>query len=126
MSQDWFAITKQQRGRLFYLLEILLGRIYEANPAPPIQLLLEKIGVSEAEFDGLEPNKRTEVAMRAVKQIPTKTDAMITALELVFGQRYGWTKDQVMKLTVFDALLALEHALEYDDKSKPSIWEATK
>ena len=59
MDQDWFAISKGQRDRVVYLLEILLGQIYESKPAPPLESLLQKTGLSEDQFLRLDPFAQT-------------------------------------------------------------------
>jgi hypothetical protein len=60
------------------------------------------------------------------KKQKTKSDNIIVALDMIFNLRYGWPEGTIASMPVSDLLLALDHAMEYDDPSKPSIWEITK
>jgi len=56
----------------------------------------------------------------------TRTENTIAALDLAFRERYGWREGTVAKMPLWNVFLALEHAMDYDDPYKPSIWEITK
>ena len=50
-------------------------------------------------------------------------ETVLPTLEMVFEQRYGWPEGTVKTKTITDLCIALEHAIEHDDPSKPSVWK---
>jgi len=49
-------------------------------------------------------------------------ERVLTALDLLFEARCGWAPGDALTRTPQQLLVALEHALSYDDPSRPSIW----
>jgi hypothetical protein len=47
-------------------------------------------------------------------------------VEMILEERFAWTKEEMAKLKDSELNLALQHALEYDDPTRPSIWNITK
>jgi hypothetical protein len=43
-------------------------------------------------------------------------------LGFIFGERYGWTDEEVDGMTTPEVFIALEHAMEFDAPSKKSVW----
>lgn len=52
-------------------------------------------------------------------------DQVLPTLDMLFQQRYGWPEGEVHTKRIGELCLALEHAVEHDDRNKPSVWSMT-
>ena len=107
------------------IIEILTGDICSL-PTANLQKLLQKCGISEDEFLRMTEDQITETVTSILQNQETRADNLIVALDMIFESRYGWPEGTVAEMPLKDILFALEHAMEYDALSKPSIWDLTK
>ncbi|MEN6407174.1 MAG: hypothetical protein ABFC77_11965 [Thermoguttaceae bacterium] len=114
--------SKKQLDRL---VEILVGNLC-AQPPHDLRVYLKELGISEEEYDKMTVDDKFDVVQQALQRRPNNTDNQIALLDIIFKERYGWPEGTVNKHGVSAILLAMEHATEYDNPSKPSIWEITK
>jgi hypothetical protein len=108
--------------RVAYLVEILMGDIYQKFPGTLAEFF-EMHGVTKEQFDAISPSEAA-AAFRA--RVPTRTQTLTVALDLLFNARYGWPEGTAGRLTPWQALVALEHAVNYNAPGKPRILEITK
>jgi hypothetical protein len=52
-------------------------------------------------------------------------ETVLQTLDMMFQQRYGWAEGAVRMKTIPELCIALEHAIEHDDPTKPSVWVMT-
>jgi hypothetical protein len=122
---EMMRTSAEYTRRLDRMVEILLGDIYEKHP-DSVEEFLRKHGYSADRISQMDPVERHEAWREVWKTLPGRTETLTTALDLLFGIRYGWQEGTAKKLTPVEAFLALEHAIEYDAPGKPSIWDATR
>ena len=70
--------------------------------------------------------EQSDIVTRLLPRQTTQTEDLIAALDMIFEARYGWPEGTVADLGFREVLMALEHATEYDDPARPSIWQVTK
>jgi len=107
------------------IVQILLGDLCAA-PTAPLKELFVRHGISSERFDDMTIDEKFGAAESILSREGTRTQNLISALDLIFEARYGWPQGTVGQLTLLDVLLALEHATEYDSPERPSVWEITK
>jgi hypothetical protein len=122
---EWLGPQFELLKRIERIVEILLGDI-RGEPPATLQKFFEKHGISEEHFDQMSTDERIEAMHKIWETQETKTDNVIAALDMIFEARYGWPEGTVANMAVGDVFLALEHATDFDDPWKSSIWEITK
>lgn len=132
LARQWIELSTPLRALALHLtrtraqienyLDILLGNLHRTRRAT-LPELLEKAGVSREDFARLTPEEQIDLV--TTNQV-THLDDVIAALDVIFQERYGWPPGTVENITLWHLFLALEHAMQYDDPSKPSIWKITK
>jgi len=120
LRKQWTFKTEIER-----IVEILLGEIHDEHPKT-FDAFLEKRGVTRSAFSQMSTEEKVSLLDRSAEDRPTEMDNLIAALDLLFEARYGWEPGTVGKMTLWEAFIALEHAVDYDAPYKPSIWEASK
>jgi len=129
---EWLQLQRKQllsdfelKGKVDQIIGILLGDIC-AQSFPSLTKLLERGGVSKEEFDRMTIYEQSDIVTRLLPRQTTQTEDLIAALDMIFEARYGWPEGTVADLGFREVLMALEHATEYDDPARPSIWQVTK
>jgi hypothetical protein len=125
--KEWLREQSDRQHKVERIVEILLGAEFFAEPPVVFWNALEKHGISKQQFLQMSPDEQAD-AFRKVCKKPTEThaDKFISVLDMILAERFGWPEGTVKDLTFRDVLVALEHATEHDDPSKPSIWKITK
>jgi hypothetical protein len=122
---EWFRSQIEVKKEIDHFIEILLGDVCGIPPAN-LQKLLHKCGISEEQYSQMTPDEKIKTFKLIRKEQPTSTDNLIAALDMIFELRYGWPEGTAARMRLVDVFIALEHATEHDDPSKPSIWDITK
>src|SRR5208337_1022794 len=68
------------------------------------------------------PATGVSVPSKAIKAETAAFEVLRASLGLIFGERYGWTEEAIDDMTLPEVFIALEHAMEYDDPTKKSVW----
>jgi hypothetical protein len=123
--RDWLKAQVDLWQQLNRLVEILLGNIHQEYPAT-LREYFQQRGIRPEEYDRMSSGEIADAFQKLQHNEPTSTDNLIAALDLLFHARYGWPEGTVKHMPIAHAYLALEHALEYDDPGKPSVWTITK
>lgn len=122
---EWIRPQFEFMKKIEHFVEILFGNINGTPPAS-LQKFLEKYGIPKEQSDRMTLEEKIKAFLEIGEKQTTKGDNILVALDMIFEARYGWPEGTVANITLADIFLALEHATDYDDPSKPSIWEITK
>ncbi len=123
--REWARPQFELDNEINRMVEILIGDICAAPPVS-LEKLLDKHGISKERFDAMTADEKFDAVAKVLELQDTKRDNIVAALDMMFEARYGWPEGTVKNMTLRDVFLALEHAIEYDAPSKPSIWAITK
>jgi len=52
----------------------------------------------------------------------TEFELLRASLGLIFEERYGWTEEEIDRMTLAQVFIALEHAMTYDAPLQKSVW----
>jgi hypothetical protein len=117
------ADAKAARFKIAHHLELLLGDDLFADYPKTIAEQVERLGYGPND----DPPPYEFMKRLADADFGHKWDENLeTGLLLIFEQRYGWTAEQIKKMTPQQLLLALEQVIEYTPKNKPDVFEMTK
>jgi hypothetical protein len=107
-------------------LEILLGDYQAKGNTWDIDKLLICNGVKQEEIVSMSLTHKLKKGSEILRKKPTPFDSTIAALDLLLGERFGFTPEQLDNMTDKEIFEALDHAMGYDADGKPSIWEISK
>src|SRR5258708_2465960 len=124
-SNEWAKGVIKLHSQIQSMVETLMGDLQEQWPTDVDELLIKKGNPKEA-VAKMSAVEKLEKIIKLAKSRPSSTEALTTALDLIFEMRYGWPPGTADKMTFPEVFVALEHAMEHDDPSKPSVWELTK
>jgi hypothetical protein len=125
-NKEFQALAKIDR-----YLRILMGdKVFKSIDLVPV---LERMQETIKSWPEEEPQKPVTVngflgLMAAHAPTPKETwiEIIRTSLDLIFEQRYGYPQGTTKGMTAEQMRLALEHAMEHDDRLKPSVWKITE
>ncbi|HJT79365.1 MAG TPA: hypothetical protein VJ739_19370 [Gemmataceae bacterium] len=125
--QQWYKRQADLHNRIRYLVEVLLGDIY-GTQEDFLATLAQKVGRTPEELASMAKDRPAEFldVVCEVKDLPSPTDSLIAALDLLFQARFGWKPGDVARRALPEILLGLEHAIEYTPPGKPSIFQLTE
>jgi hypothetical protein len=106
-------------------LRILLGDAVFAHLPSTADEFLNLLGATASELEKM-PVQEMLARLSANRPKETWIDTVRTALDMLFQQRYGWPEGRALAMSIEDLRIALEHAIEHDDPTKPSVWALTK
>jgi hypothetical protein len=123
--QETFSRMAELHRQIENWVDLLLGDIYERYPGSLEEGLL-KAGMKQDQIEKMDQKERVEAYAEYLNNRPTRLETMGVALDLIFGALWGWTREEIDQMTFPEIYIALEHALDYDAKTRPSVWEVTK
>jgi hypothetical protein len=111
--------------RLRHLLALIWGDEFAKDIPFTVKEALLHLGFTAEEL----PTLTLEEFVKRVCDTRPQTsifERLRVTLDLLFEARYNWPQGTAESTKPQDLVLALEHALEYTPKDRPSIWDITK
>lgn len=114
-KDDWERLQKAA-----YIVRLLFG---DDSIEPKIESLAEALhnaNISQAEYDALSLDEKFILVeeMANINQPASESENLIAAIDIVFEQQYEWLQGTVEDLTLAQALIALETAID-----SKTIWK---